>query len=419
MPSENGWEPAWVGQDSLQWVTVPGTNVDLQIRKGQPLAVMRAFAADFHAYVEPLRDRDTACYTPTNSVPTSNHLNGTAMDLNWDSHPFRILNAGFTEQQIRTIRELLHFYEGTIWWGNDWNVPKDAMHFQMGYDTYNNPATADFIKRKIRADGFSTFRRNSTPAAPVSNKDKYAQAIIAEGKLRGLTPRGIQIALATALVESNLIMYANAKVPESLALPHEAVGFDYDSVGLFQQRCPMWGPAKTLMDPTKSAGLFYDKLQRLEYNGPHSPGWYAQAVQRSAFPDRYDERMPEAVALYNRLTTQGDAMASVPQDQWEQVYQEIMRRNPSRSPLRHLGEGEVDDWQGMDLNIDANVHVVLVMQLAEIGDKAAIQLLAEVAGADPNQYPERQADAQLAKRILNHIEATNPAVLDDFLKKGA
>ena len=56
---------------------------------------MRAYAADYNAYIEPLRDDDSASYTPTNSVATSNHLNGTAMDLNWNSHAFRVDYAGY------------------------------------------------------------------------------------------------------------------------------------------------------------------------------------------------------------------------------------------------------------------------------------------------------------------------------------
>ena len=425
MSSENGWEPAWVGQDALEWTTVPGTSVNLQIYKGQPFTIMRAFAADFNAYVEPLRDKDSACYTPTNSVSTSNHLNGTAMDLNWGGmgdygHPFHVRGT-FTAEQMITIRQLLTWYEGTIYWGGDWTDPIDEMHWQMGYDTYGSPAVDDFIKRKIRADGFSTFRRSDTAVlvtTKLSTRDQYAQAIIAEGQRRGISARGIQIALATALVESDLVMYANYSVPDSLNIPHQAVGSDYDSVGLFQQRCPMWGPAAVLMDPTKSAGLFYDQLQHLDYNGTESPGSYAQAVQRSAFPDRYDQHFNDAQTLYNRLaaTIGDDDMAAVPQDQWDAVYQELTRRNNSRSPLRHVGEGPIDDWQGMDLNIDANLHVLLVKQLAEIGDGGAINLLAEVAA---NTDPNRAGDAVLARRILANIEATNPAVLTQYLQKGA
>ena len=163
MPSENGWNPAWVGQESLEWVTIPGTDVNIQFQKGQPLKVLRAFAADYNAFVEPLRDRYSASYTPTNSVSTSNHLNGTAMDLNWDSHPFRVRGT-FNPAQVKTIRELLDFYEDTVFWAGDWNDPIDEMHWQMGYGTYNNPDVGSFISRKIRSDGYSTFRRGPIQA---------------------------------------------------------------------------------------------------------------------------------------------------------------------------------------------------------------------------------------------------------------
>lgn len=138
-------------------------------------------------------------------------------------------------------------------------------------------------------------------------KDQVAQEIIAEGQRRGITPRGIVIAIATGLVESNLTVYANAKVPESMDLPHDAVGSDGKSVGVFQQQAIMgngwwWGDAATCMDPTKSAGLFFDRLAKLDYNNTaQTPGSYAQAIQRSAFPDRYDQRMGDAVTIYARL----------------------------------------------------------------------------------------------------------------------
>lgn len=163
MPSENGWNPSWVGEDSLQWVTIPGTSVSMQFMKGWPLQILRAFAADYNAFVEPLRDRDSASYTPTNSVSTSNHLNGTAMDLNWDSHPFHVKGT-FSDSQMKTIRELLEYYEGTVFWAGDWTSPIDEMHWQMGYGTYGNPDVGDFINRKIQLTGFSGFRRTTKQA---------------------------------------------------------------------------------------------------------------------------------------------------------------------------------------------------------------------------------------------------------------
>lgn len=165
--SENGWP--MVDEASCQWIDVPGTDVSLQIQQGQPLQILQAFAADFNTEIEPLRDADSACWTPTNSVATSNHLSGTACDFNWNTHPFQVLNAGFNAAQIAKLRELLGWYENTVFWGNDWDSPKDAMHFQMGYNTYRNPATADFIRRKIRADGISTRRGGATPVTDAGN----------------------------------------------------------------------------------------------------------------------------------------------------------------------------------------------------------------------------------------------------------
>ena len=173
--TEDGWP--LVDEGSCNWITVPGTNppVHLEIQVGQPTAILRAWAADWNAYVEPLRDADSACWTPGNSVlgtpgqnNGSNHLGGTACDLNWADHTFRVSYAGFNQAQIDTVRQMLDFYEDTVFWGQDWDTPKDSMHVQMGYNTYGNPHTADFIARKIRPDGCSTFRRGAMPAVDLA-----------------------------------------------------------------------------------------------------------------------------------------------------------------------------------------------------------------------------------------------------------
>lgn len=436
MSSENGWEPSHATPDLLEWVTVPGTNptVSLQLLKGWPLAIMRAYAADYNAFIEPLRDGDSGGFTPTNSVATSNHLNGTAMDLDWEGHPFHVQGT-FTAERMVTLREMLAFYEDTIFWAGDWNDPIDEMHHQMGYDTFNNPHTGDFIARKVRADGFSTFRRSGASGPPpvvapptLSRADGYAVKIIAEGQRLGITPRGIQIALSVALVETTLTMYANSNDPPSLDLPHDAVGSDHMSSGLFQQQ-PNWGSLADRMDPTRSATLFFmcdngpgtrglTKIRErinhedgdlLDYNDTaNSPGFYAQTVQGSAFPDRYDQRFGEAQDLYNRLagSTPGDDMAQVPQDQWDRVYREITQLLPSRSPLRHLGEGSIDTLAGFVLNTDGSEHVEVVRLLAGYGHPPTLALLREVAAADPVQYPDRQSDRLIAQAILAEVTAT-------------
>lgn len=141
--------------------------------------------------------------------------------------------------------------------------------------------------------------------------DDYARATIRAGRDLGISVRGIKIGLATNIVEVGypLKMYANSKVPESLKLPHDAVGSDGLSVGTFQQQIRRgtngawwWADCATCMDPYKSAVLFFTRLKALPYNDTtRSPGSFAQVVQRSAYPGRYDEKMAEASALYDRL----------------------------------------------------------------------------------------------------------------------
>ena len=138
-------------------------------------------------------------------------------------------------------------------------------------------------------------------------KDQVAQEIIAEGRRQGITPRGIVIGISVGLVESNLTVYANAKVAGSLALPHDAVGSDGRSVGPLQQQVVMggngqwwWGPVEVCQDPTGSARLFFQRLTRRDYTRGDA-GAHAQAIQQSAYPDRYQQRMAEAQRIYDRL----------------------------------------------------------------------------------------------------------------------
>ncbi len=156
---------------------------------------------------------------------------------------------------------------------------------------------------------------NGTAGVPGLDDQQVAHAatVIDVGRTRGLPDQAIVIAVATALQESRLHVYANdglggdlapdqRGIGRSMQLPHEAVGSDHGSLGLFQQQWPWWGSMTQLMDPATSAGLFYDSLVRIR-------GWQrlpvtvaAQAVQHSAYPDAYADDEPLARRLLHGST---------------------------------------------------------------------------------------------------------------------
>ncbi len=147
----------------------------------------------------------------------------------------------------------------------------------------------------------------------------HAATILTEGaKIDGVTRDGLQIALMAALTESGMRMLANTGTyPESGDYPHDGNGSDHDSLGLFQMRPQSgWGTVEQLMDPTYQAAAFFGGPEGPNYPSPRGlldiPGWQqmskgeaAQAVEVSAYPDRYDNYAPAAEKILTTLTTDG------------------------------------------------------------------------------------------------------------------
>ena len=155
-----------------------------------------------------------------------------------------------------------------------------------------------------------TFTMNSTMIG-------YADIIRRTAEAMGANRDAVIIAFMTVFVESVWKMYANSTVPESLNYPHDAVGSDNDSLGLFQQRPSAgWGSVAELMDVGYNAAAFI--------GGPSGPnagnppglldisGWEympkgvaAQTVQVSAFPERYALWETGATQLYDAISGRG------------------------------------------------------------------------------------------------------------------
>jgi len=150
-----------------------------------------------------------------------------------------------------------------------------------------------------------------------------AGTVIAVGRGLGVPVRGIVIALTAARQESGFKNYANdglggdlapnqVGIEQSLALPHDAVGTDHGSLGIFQQQWPWWGTIPDLMDPAVASRLFYEHLLRV-------PGWEhkaigaaAQAVQRSAHPNAYKDD----IGIAQQLLADPDVAAAASNGTW-------------------------------------------------------------------------------------------------------
>lgn len=120
-----------------------------------------------------------------------------------------------------------------------------------------------------------------------ADQRQLVSLIISIGRQRDLPPRAWQIAIQAGMTESGLrnLNYG-----------------DRDSLGIFQMRPSMnWGSVAQLQDPDYEINKFYDVLVSVPDWDQLRPGTSAQAVERSAFPDRYHRWEPMASYLVENL----------------------------------------------------------------------------------------------------------------------
>lgn len=155
---------------------------------------------------------------------------------------------------------------GAVWVGQWWERPLSGVGSEC----------------RVTADGEVTLDHEQMA---------HAATIAAVGVRLDMPPRAVVVALATAMQESKL-----------RNLPHLGTQNDHDSVGLFQQRPSQgWGTADEIADPTYATERFYRALHTVD-------GWQtmrvteaAQRVQRSAYPEAYQQWAPDARVLSRAL----------------------------------------------------------------------------------------------------------------------
>jgi hypothetical protein len=231
----------------------------------------------------------------------------------------------------------------------------------------------------------------STDDGTVSlDADQMANAatIAAVGIRRDLPARALVVALAAAMQESKLrnLTYG-----------------DRDSVGLFQQRPSQnWGTSKQIRDPRYAAGRFYDALLKVRNWQKLRVTVAAQRVQRSAFPEAYQQWADEAEVLTTALngSASGAVACTVPN--------EPTRRG--HDAAKALDESFRLDWgDSAPVSAAEVTGVVLAARSEQIGWQYAHWLVAHATdrGVESVRFGTRLWTARSGDWVT--VEARGPA----------
>lgn len=136
-------------------------------------------------------------------------------------------------------------------------------------------------------------------AAQLDDASKQTAAmIISIGKEKQLPPRAWQVALQAGKVESNL---------------HNVDYGDRDSLGIFQMRPSQnWGNTQDILNPAYAINKFFAVLLTVPGWEQMRPGDAAQAVERSAYPDRYNQWEGMAFFLITNIAKITDTGCGAP-----------------------------------------------------------------------------------------------------------
>jgi hypothetical protein len=154
------------------------------------------------------------------------------------------------------------------------------------------PTTADAAAADRLNDVLTGGLRNAMTAYRVS----CARAVIDAVERRGLSERAAVIAITTTIVESTI-----RNVSERV---------DHTSLGLFQQ-LDSWGTEAQRLNPSWATNAFLSAMERFYPDGSWQSapiGEVCQAVQRSAFPGRYQPQAADAQRIVDELSNRPPAI---------------------------------------------------------------------------------------------------------------
>lgn len=203
-----------------------------------------------------------------------------------------------------------------------------------------------------------------------TNQLKNAQTIVAVGKADGFDDADIATAVMVAITESGLQNYANEYNQESLSLPHDAVGSDHGSVGIFQQQVggapnstANWGTTQQLMDPATAAEKFYQAMRQKFPHGTTgtSPWMVAQSVQGSAYSDgsNYQKNWTQALTIEAALIGSANSIPhnGKPGGPWPVNTLKAPLSDSDRNKLIQWLIANSSPWQGDPQRLQQRTHL--------------------------------------------------------------
>lgn len=178
--SENGWRMCDAAE--LDYTAVPGTNFKLGVRKGSPNIILKSLIWRLNR-IEPMITTQIGCYTDTNSMKNSNHNSATAIDYNWNKHPYQQWG---TWGNLRSfVDKVVADFRGVVEFGGDWTSPRDEMHFELHF-AEGHKGTED-LANELRAGLWGIWAPGGSPSDPPANiPDGYLQIGSSGGQVLAL-----------------------------------------------------------------------------------------------------------------------------------------------------------------------------------------------------------------------------------------
>ncbi|MGW6056023.1 hypothetical protein [Streptomyces sp. NPDC055189] len=133
-PSANRWDmqKAVDAGGDIAMCPVPGTMLNVAVRKGDTESILVHVIRRFHYEVDELREGDVIGWrapgTVRKGLPEGNQASGTAVQIRPGHYPTGVKGGFFLHQEI-VIRDILGELEGTVRWAGDDPKPDESLFY--------------------------------------------------------------------------------------------------------------------------------------------------------------------------------------------------------------------------------------------------------------------------------------------------